>query len=128
MVPAGPPISNSSNPLTKLLETVPSAIYIISITITFLFHHRYLDVTQLFQLSGMTQVFVHLFTSFNLHFVVRLKNRMHQMTKSFLLINTRCGLQARIECSICISTSIIIIITHLRVVHISVSRWYLTGV
>ena len=93
MISIRPPISNSSNPLTKPLETVPSTLVTIGITVTLIFHS--------FVRSLAWSKYLTLF-SFSL---VCWDGKVHYTTVSFflLLTITKSGLLTGIGWSICIS-------------------------
>ena len=93
-------VSSSPSLFSRPLRTIPRTPTTISITITF-------HVPQLFQPSGKIQVFVYIFTFFCCKSVVHWNSTSLQVL--FLFINTRCGFLDRIEWSICIFKSQIIL-------------------
>ena len=86
------PISNSSSPLYKPLETIPSTLAIVSITVTFMFHSFLRSLVSSKQLSLFLLSFI-----FTLWSIGTLKSTRRQFFSSFWLIITRAGCLAGIR-------------------------------
>ena len=98
MVSVNPPISNSFNPLTKPLRTIPSTPIIIGITVNFLFH-------SLFS-SQIRSKYLSLFSFFPTLWSARTaKSTIRQVLFFFLLIIIRSVLLAGVRWSLCTSKS-----------------------
>ena len=118
MVSTRPLFSKSSSPCANPLVTVPRAQIIIGITVTFMFHC-------LFQFPSKVLVLISLFAFFQFYSEVSRDSKVHRSTCSLfhlLLIITRSGRLAMII------IIIIIIIYSSRVLHISITWWFFTGV
>ena len=79
MVSTRPPTSKSSRPFNNPLVTVPKAPIPISIIVTFIFH-------SFFQFSCKVEVFILLFTFFQLYSVVSRDSKVDNFSKSITII------------------------------------------
>ena len=88
-------ISNCSWLLSRPLGTTPKAPTIIDITIAFMFHSFFSSLVRFKYFSR--------FSFSSLYTLVSWNSTIHKMISSFLFVNTRFSLLARILLSVCIS-------------------------